>query len=365
METFGYKVKSVREEYGVSLEDAASITGIRLQHLQALERDDFDALPDRDAVEGYLLTYAGLLRVDPQLMIDDYVRACESRPPAQATDEPEVVVEQASGSPKASRGRSRSRGPLLVIAGSVLVAYVILLGGSEEATRIVFAKHLMIASVLSAPAAIVMAKLVVPETEQPPDEGHVEIASEARARTVIDAAAVGTTDGLRLAVNVAAMLISFIALLALINWPLEAFSDWRPIAEWRSEHGFEPFSVQGGLGYVFAPLAFLMGVPWDDCAFFGPLLGEKLVVTELIAYGSLGEVTQMAEPTISMRTAHIATYALCGFANLPSIGIQIGGIAALAPDRRADLASLGLRAMIAGALASWCTACVASLFLPL
>lgn len=256
-------------------------------------------------------------------------------------------------------------GGFATIAGSVLVAYVILLGGADEAARLVYTKHLIIASVLSAPAAIVMAKVVVPETEQLPDEGHVEMASGAKACNVIDAAAVGTTDGLRLAVNVAAMLISFIALLALANWPLEALSDWRPIAEWRAEHGIGPFSVQAGLGVIFAPLAFLMGVPWNECAFFGSLLGEKLVVTEFIAYGSLAEATQMAEPVISTRTAHIATYALCGFANLPSIGIQIGGISALAPDRRSDLASLGLRAMIAGAFASWSTACVASLFLPM
>jgi CNT family concentrative nucleoside transporter len=256
-------------------------------------------------------------------------------------------------------------GGFATIAGSVLGVYVIMLGGDDESTRLVFTKHLLVASVLSAPAAIAMAKLVVPETETPADEGHVEMATTREMRNVLDAAAVGTTDGLRLAVNVAAMLISFIAILALINWPLGALSDWTPIADWRAANGVAPFSVQMVLGYLFTPLAFLMGVPWEDCQFFGSLLGQKVVVTELVAYGALGEVTQMAEPTISARTAAIAAYALCGFANLPSIGIQIGGIAALAPERRADLARLGLRAMIAGALASWCTACVAGLFIPL
>ena len=119
-----------------------------------------------------------------------------------------------------------------------------------------------------------------------------------------------------------------------------------------------------GLGYVLSPFAWLMGIPWDECRLVGALLGEKVVVPELVAYKSLSDMMQMANPPISPRSAIIAAYALCGFANLPSIGIQIGGISALAPDRRADLASLGLRAMIAGAFASWCTACVASLFIP-
>ncbi|MHC4990532.1 MAG: NupC/NupG family nucleoside CNT transporter [Planctomycetota bacterium] len=254
-------------------------------------------------------------------------------------------------------------GGFATIAGSVLGAYVILLGGDNEATRIVFAKHLMVASVLSAPAAIVMAKIIVPETETPPDEEHLNATVAKETRNVVDAAAVGTTDGLRLAMNVVAMLVSFIALLALINWPLEALSEWRPLAEWRAERQLEPFSVQMGLGYLLSPLALLMGVPWEDCRLFGSLLGEKIVVTELLAFGSLSEMIQADEPPISPRTSYIAAYALCGFANLPSIGIQIGGISALAPERRADLARLGLRAMIAGACASWCTACVAGLFL--
>jgi len=254
-------------------------------------------------------------------------------------------------------------GGFATIAGSVLAAYVIMLGGEDEARRIMFAKHLMVASVLSAPAAIAMAKIVVPETETPAEEGRVETSATRETRNILDAAAVGTTDGLKLAVNVAAMLIAFLALLALINWPLAAFSEWGPIAEWRAERGIGVFSAQMGLGYVFTPLAFLMGVPWGECTVFGSLLGEKVFVTELVAYSSLGEIVRSSEPVLSPRTVQIGAYALCGFANLPSIGIQIGGISALAPERRADLASLGLRAMIAGAFASWCTACVAGLFI--
>lgn len=255
-------------------------------------------------------------------------------------------------------------GGFATIAGSVLGAYVILLGGEDEASRIMFAKHLIVASVLSAPAAIAMAKIMVPETQEQPDEKDVKVASFGDTRNVIDAATVGTTDGLRLALNVAAMLIAFIALLTLINWPLLAFSDWTPIAAWRAEHEISPFSFQMGLGYVFRPLAFVMGVAWEDSLLFGTLLGEKVFVTEWVAYATLANSLHDPESVVNERTAFIASYALCGFANLPSIGIQIGGISALAPDRRADLASLALRAMIAGACASWCTACIAGLFMP-
>ena len=255
-------------------------------------------------------------------------------------------------------------GGFATIAGSVLGVYVMMLGGGNDESRIIFAKHLIIASMLSAPAAVVMAKIMVPETDEPEDDRDIRIAGDDRARNIVDAATVGTTDGLRLAVNVAAMLISFIAILALLNWPLAAFSNWEPIAEWRELNGIDTFSIQMGLGYLFTPIAYVMGVPWQDCAFFGRLLGEKIMLTEWIAFASLSGELQADEITINPRTAYLASYALCGFANLPSIGIQIGGISALAPNRRGDLASLGLRAMLAGACASWCTACVAGLFLP-
>jgi CNT family concentrative nucleoside transporter len=254
-------------------------------------------------------------------------------------------------------------GGFATIAGSVLGAYVLMLGGDDEAARILFTKHLLIASILSAPAAIAMAKIMVPETEQAADETGVTMMSDRETRNVLDAAAVGATDGLRLGVNVAAMLIAFVALLALVNWPLEAFGDWRPIAAWRDEAGVGPLSLQVLLGWLLTPLAWVMGVPWGDCPAFASLLGQKLVVTEFVAFGSLAEMTHDAAAPLHARTTIIAAYALCGFANFPSIAIQIGGISALSPDRRSDLASLALRAMFAGAFASWCTACVAGLFI--
>jgi CNT family concentrative nucleoside transporter len=254
-------------------------------------------------------------------------------------------------------------GGFATIAGGVLGAYVIMLGGEDEVARIVFTKHLLIASILSAPAAIAMAKIMVPETEQPPDEGGVTMAGGIETRNVLDAAAVGATDGLKLGLNVAAMLIAFVSLLALVNWPIEAFGDWQPIAGLRERFGIEPLSLQAFFGWALTPLAFVMGVPWDECARFGSLLGEKLVVTESIAFGSLSEMVRDAEAPLGTRTTIIAAYALCGFANFSSIGIQIGGISPLAPNRRQDLSRLALRAMLGGAFASWMTATVAGMFL--
>jgi CNT family concentrative nucleoside transporter len=259
-------------------------------------------------------------------------------------------------------------GGFATIAGSVLGVYVLMLGGDDEARQLLFTKHLLVASVMSAPAAVAMARVMVPETETPPDDADVHAAAVGDARNILDAAAAGTTDGLRMAVNVAAMLIAFLALLALANMPLAALSDWTPVAEWRAARGYGPFTVEGGLGILFTPLAAIMGVPWAEAPFLGSLLGQKLFLTELIAYGSLGERLAAAPdaagtPAVDPRTAAIAAYALCGFANLPSVGIQIGGIAALVPERRGDLAELGLRAMLAGAFASWCTACVAGVFI--
>ncbi len=255
-------------------------------------------------------------------------------------------------------------GGFATIAGSVLGVYVVMLGGDDEARRLLFTKHLLIASVMSAPAAVAMARVMVPETETPADETGLRIEGATTARNLIDAAATGTTDGLRMAVNVAAMLVAFLALLALANMPLAALSEWEPVAAWRSERGLGPFTVEGGLGLLFTPLAALLGIPWSDAPALGSLLGQKLFVTELVAFKNLGDLVSGEDPAIDPRTAQVAAYALCGFANVPSIGIQIGGIAALVPSRRGELAALGLRAMLAGAFASFCTACVAGLFIP-
>jgi CNT family concentrative nucleoside transporter len=253
-------------------------------------------------------------------------------------------------------------GGFATIAGSVMAAYVGILGGTSDETRILFLKHLIAASVMSAPAGFVMAKIMLPETESPREETVDALANEERlTRNVLDAAAAGATDGLKLALNVAAMLVAFVALLAMVNWPLQAFGDWGPVASWRAEHGVPGLSLQNILGWVFTPLAWTMGVPRGDCGFFGSLLGHQLIATEFVAYAKLGDAIQHG--AVGSRAAQIATYALCGFANFPSIAIQIGGLSAIAPERRADFATLGLRAMTAGALACWMTGAIASLFI--
>lgn len=266
-------------------------------------------------------------------------------------------------------------GGFATISGSVLAVYVGILGGADDEAQAQFLKHLLTASVLSAPAAIVMARIVVPETQAPPDEGaaHSDAGGTeapesgtplpSPACNVIDAAVIGATDGLKLALNVAAMLVAFVSLLALLNWPLAELSQWTPVANWLDGRGMGPLSIQGILGWAFTPLAYLLGVPWAESSIVGSLMGQKLVLTEFIAYVELGARMHPldGDPTISGRSAIIAAYALCGFANFASIGIQIGGIGALVPERRKDLVTLGFRTMFAGALASWMTAAVAGL----
>jgi concentrative nucleoside transporter, CNT family len=262
-------------------------------------------------------------------------------------------------------------GGFATIAGSVMAAYIGLLGdaygtivGSPDQGRELFAKHLLTASIMSAPAGLVFAKLMLPETESPrPETLDALINDERTTRNVVDAAAAGASDGLRLALNVAAMLVAFVALLAMVNWPLAALSSWGPVAQWRASMGLPELSLQNLLGGALAPIAWTMGVPWRDCGPFGSLLGTQVIATEFVAYLNLTQ--QIRDQTISPRSAQIATYALCGFANVASIGIQIGGLSALAPERRSDLASLAPRAMLAGALACWCTGAIASVFIPM
>jgi concentrative nucleoside transporter, CNT family len=246
------------------------------------------------------------------------------------------------------------------IAGSVLAAYVGILGGDSDESRIVFLKHLMAASVMSAPASFVMAKIMLPETERPPEEtvGALQEAAPT-TRNLMDAAAAGATEGLTLALNVATMLVAFVGLLALANWPLRALGESVGLP---AVNGSPALSLQNLLGWAFSPLAWCMGVPRGDCGFFGSLLGHQIIATEFVAYLKLGDAIKAG--VISPRGAQIATYALCGFANFPSIAIQIGGLSAIAPQRRADFASLGLRAMTAGALACWMNGAIASLFIP-
>jgi CNT family concentrative nucleoside transporter len=252
-------------------------------------------------------------------------------------------------------------GGFATIAGSVMAAYISMIGGDDPVMRVEVAKHFMTASVMSAPAGIVMAKLMLPETESPVDESLDALRSMPRSTVnVMDAAAEGATDGLKLALNVGAMLIAFVALLALLNWPLAALSETAPVAAWREARDLPVFTFQNMLGWVFTPLAWCMGTGADAHA-VGTLMGQQVIATEFVAYVDLAQAQKAG--AISPRGAAIATYALCGFANLPSIAIQIGGLGAIAPARRGDFAALGLRAMIAGALACWMTGSIAGLFL--
>ncbi|MEO1717549.1 MAG: nucleoside transporter C-terminal domain-containing protein [Planctomycetota bacterium] len=256
-------------------------------------------------------------------------------------------------------------GGFATIAGSVLSAFVLILGGDDADQRVAFAQHLLTASAMSAPGAFVMAKLMVPEED---DIRETTVASAATPDTsnVLDAAAAGATDGLRLALNVAAMLIAFVAILALIDWPITALGETRVGDSVESLLGVEALSLASVLGVAFLPIAFGMGLTGGDASSVASLLGTSMIATEFIAYLQLGEMIQTATDGsgISPRAAAVASFALCGFANLPSIAIQIGGLSALAPERRADIASLGPRAMLAGAMTCWMTGCIASVLLP-
>jgi concentrative nucleoside transporter, CNT family len=228
------------------------------------------------------------------------------------------------------------------VSGAVMAAYVRIAGVSIV--------HLLTAVILTAPATIMLAKLLVPETGTPATTGNVHIEVEKPGVNVIDAAARGAGDGLQLALNIGAMLIAFIALIAMVNG----------IFGWiHSMFGWFPASMQTVLGWLFAPVAWLIGVNWKDCASIGNLLGTRLILNEFVAFIDLGKIKDTLDP----KSFVIATYALCGFANLSSIAIQIGGIGALAPNRKSDLARLGLKAVAAGSMANFMSACIAGVLL--
>jgi len=229
-------------------------------------------------------------------------------------------------------------GGFATMAGGVLAIYAKWLADIPN-----IAGHLMAASVMSAPAALVMAKIIYPEVEDSPTKGDLKMDIEKTNGNVMEAIARGTSDGMRLAANVGAMLIAIVALVATGNYLL----------------GWVGLSIQQVLGWIFSPLAFLMGVPYVDATSIGQLMGEKIVLTELVAYGHLQGMEHLLQP----KSLIIASYALCGFANFASIGIQIGGIGALAPSRRGDLSQVAFKAMIGGALASWLTATIAGIML--
>ena len=231
-------------------------------------------------------------------------------------------------------------GGFATAAGGILAIYVSWLSDIPG-----IAGHLLTASVMSAPAALVIAKIIYPEVEESNTMGDVNIEIEQTTTNAMEALGNGATTGLKLAANIAAMLIAFLSFVAMINYLLL----------------FLGTSMEAIFGFLFKPLAWTMGVPWSEAGVLGTLMGKKIVLTELIAYGDLQQV--LAEGLISERTAIIASYALCGFANFGSIGIQLGGIGAMAPNRRGDLARLVTKAMIGGALASWLTATIAGLLL--
>lgn len=227
------------------------------------------------------------------------------------------------------------------VSGGMLAAYV--LYGIE-------AKHLLTAVIMTAPGTLVMAKMLVPETESPLTAGRVQMPELEKESNVFGAISRGTVDGLHLALNVGAMLISFLALLALINGIMGGTHNWLAL------HGIAwfPSSLTQVFGWVFAPVAWLIGVPWHDCPAIGNLLGMRMASNELVAFTELSTLKTVLDP----RSFTIATFALCGFANFSSIGIQIGGIGALAPDQRGQLAKLGFRAMMAGTMANLMSASI-------
>jgi CNT family concentrative nucleoside transporter len=241
-------------------------------------------------------------------------------------------------------------GGFATIAGGVMAAYV----------RFgVDAGHLMAASVMSAPAALVVAKIMYPETEDSKTKGSVKMIIEKKTANVVDAAAGGAADGLRLALNVGAMLLAFIALIGMINFGLSKLDDIINLITFHQTDFAWDLSLKKIFGVLFAPLSYCMGVDSKDIIEFGNLLGTKVSINELVAYVELTSL----KGTISDRSFIIGTYALCGFANFSSIAIQIGGIGGIAPERRSDLAKIGIKAMLGGAIASWLTATIAGILI--
>lgn len=232
-------------------------------------------------------------------------------------------------------------GGMATVAGGVLAAYV---GFGIDAG------HLLAASVMSAPAALVCAKLLVPEMEESETAGVVKIDLPKLSTNVVDAAATGASDGLKLAVNVAAMLLAFIALIAMLNGIISGLGGL---------FGYPQLTFELIMGYLNAPIAWLLGCPWEDCLKVGSLLGKKLVLNEFVGYLDLVNI----KATMSERSTIIATYALCGFANFSSIAIQLGGIGTMAPEKRGMLAKYGIKSLIGGTLACYMTACIAGLFI--
>ncbi len=232
-------------------------------------------------------------------------------------------------------------GGFATVAGSVMALYVLWLSAIPG-----IAGHMLTASIMSAPAALVIAKIIYPEIENPHTVGNLDSKLKTNDANAIDALGRGATEGLKLAANIGAMLIAFVSIITMTNYILESLFNT---------------PLQSIIGVIFQPLAWTMGIPWGEAKIIGILMGEKIILTELIAYSHLSDLIK--DNVISDRTAIIGSYALCGFANLGSIGIQLGGIGSMAPKRRTDLSKLAFKAMIGGALASWLTATVAGILI--
>ena len=251
-------------------------------------------------------------------------------------------------------------GGMATVAGGVLAAYIGFLGGDDEVLRLYYAKHLLTASVMAAPGAIVISKMLYPQVEAIDNE--ISISQEKIGSNILESIANGTTEGLKLALNIGAMLLVFLAFIAMVNGVMDWIGDWTTLNEWvKSNTSYEAFSLELVLGYAFAPLMWLIGIAKEDIALMGQLLGIKLAASEFVGY------IQLAELKNPLNILHLryeksiimATYMLCGFANFASIGIQIGGIGSLAPGQRKTLSEFGIKALIGGTIASLLSATIA------
>ncbi|MGF1586857.1 MAG: NupC/NupG family nucleoside CNT transporter [Bacteroidales bacterium] len=254
-------------------------------------------------------------------------------------------------------------GGMATMAGGVLAAYISFLGGDDPVQRLIFAKHLLAASIMAAPGAVVISKILVPQTE--PINSTIEITKDRIGSNILDAISNGTTEGLKLAANVAAMLLVFIAFIAMFNFIVGKVGDWTNLnaaISNLSDGQYQRLSLQFILGYTFAPVMWLIGVSLPDITLVGRLLGEKLIMTEFIGYVSLAQLKEsgaFSDP----KSIIMATYMLCGFANFASIGIQIGGIGSLAPGQRVLLSRFGMRALLGGTLAALMSATIVGVIL--
>jgi CNT family concentrative nucleoside transporter len=255
-------------------------------------------------------------------------------------------------------------GGMATVAGAVLAAYIGFLGGDDPELRLVFAKHLLAASVMAAPGAIVISKILYPQTEEVNTD--VEVSSEKIGDNILDAIANGTTEGLKLALNVGAMLLVFVAFIAMINGILGWIGDFTTFNSWIAANSpYSEFSLESILGTVFAPLMWLIGVANEDIMLMGQLLGIKLAASEFVGYIQLADLKNVSSGVhfTYNKSVIMATYMLCGFANFASIGIQIGGIGSLAPGQRKVLSSFGMKAVLGGSLASLLSATIAGMIL--